>query len=393
MGFFRVVLVSLFVVVFFYLSHQLTRFADLSLGMVSIVNLGLISILGIVLAQPLYFWSDRRLEHRPWHDSFSRVAHLCMAYINFLISFVILRDVAAFALEYLAPAYSTEFAFGKEALGIMLTLPLFLILLGTLVVRVGPRVTHVALGFKNLPKGLENLRILHITDLHISSSLPVHFVEKLVQRVNKLKPDLVVYTGDILDSQAIRHLAEFDSLKKMESRLGHYYVPGNHEYYWDVDQGLAAFRSVDFNVLINETANLTINNSLLQISGIPDPAARMFRKEEPDFEKVAAQLKPEGFKLLLSHQPSLAKQACKKGFDLQLSGHTHGGQFFPWNLLIGFFERYSKGLYRIQGMQLYVNQGTGYWGPSLRLGTYCELTVITLTSNVSILRRGRSAKR
>ncbi len=378
MGIFKTVVVSLFIVVFFYVSHQLTRFADLSFGMVMLVNVFLILIFGIVLAQPLYFWSNNRLEHKPWHDSFFRTAHLLMAYINFLISLVIIRDLAAFLMEYLTPNYNADVFYGKEALVIMLVAPLLLIFLGTLVVRVGPQVKNMPLRFKNLPTGLEDLRILHITDLHISSSLPVSFVAKLVDRVNKLKPDLIVYTGDILDSQAIRHLPEFALLKKMESRLGQFYVPGNHEYYWDVDQGLAAFRSVGFKVLINETAHLNIQNSLLQIAGIPDPAARMFKKEEPDFDKVGLDLKPDGFKVLLSHQPSLAQTACTKGFDLQLSGHTHGGQFFPWNLLIGFFQKYPKGLYRIQDMQLYVNQGTGYWGPSLRLGTYCELTVITL---------------
>lgn len=387
MGSFRVILVSLFIVVFFYVSHQLTRFADLSLAMVFFVNIFLLLMLAIILAQPLYFWADRRLEHKSWHDSFFKVAHLSMAYINFLVSFVILRDIAAFAGTYLTPSVDVNKGYGPEALGIILVLPLFLILLGTLVVKVGPQVKNIVLPFKNLPAGLAGLRILHITDLHISSSLPVSFVEKLVDRVNKLKPDVVVFTGDILDSQAIRHVHEFDLLKKIQSNFGSYYVPGNHEYYWEIAQGLAVFRAIGMKVLINETANLVINNSLLQISGVPDPAARMFKQEEPDFDKVAKSLNPEGFKILLSHQPSLANKAWDKGFSLQLSGHTHGGQFFPWNLLIGFFQKYPKGLYRIKDMQLYVNQGTGYWGPSLRLGTYCELTVITLASSTATASR------
>lgn len=378
MGIFRVVLVTIFVVVFFYMGHQLTRFADLSLALTLSVNLLLFVMLAIVLAQPLYFWSQHRLEHQPWHDSYFAMSHFIMAYINFLVSFVIIRDLAAFIMEYATPNFDTQILYGQESLAVMLLLPLAFMVLGTLVVRVGPRLKKVTLKFKNLPEGLDGLRMLHITDLHISPSLPVKFVERLVKQVNKLDHDLVMYTGDILDSQAIRHLPEFELLKKLEPRLGHYYVPGNHEYYWEVDQGLAAFRMVNFHVLVNQTADLKIKNSLLQISGVPDPAARMFKKEEPDFKKLDATLKPEGFKILLSHQPSLAKVSCDHGYDLQLSGHTHGGQFFPWNLLIGFFERYSKGLYRINGLQLYVNQGTGYWGPSLRLGTYCELTLITL---------------
>lgn len=378
MGFFRVTLFSLFIVIFFYVGHQLTRFADLPWSLVFFVNAFLFFMLAIILAQPLYFWSERRLEHRTWHDSFFSAAHFCMAYINFLVSFVILRDLTTFTLDFLAPSVKTDWAYGKEALGFMLVLPLFLMLLGTLVVRVGPQVKNLSLSFKDLPPDLEGLRILHITDLHISPSLPINFVKKLAKKVTALKPDLIVYTGDILDSQAIRHIPELDMLKKLPSKYGQYYIPGNHEYYWNIDQSLAAFRALGFHVLINQTSDLSIGNSLLQISGTPDPAARMFKKEEPDFNKIAQSLQPQSFKLFLSHQPSLAPRAAEKSFALQLSGHTHGGQFFPWNLLIGFFEKYPKGLYQVQGMQLYVNQGTGYWGPSLRLGTYCELTAITL---------------
>lgn len=378
MGIFRVVLVSLFVVLFFYMSHQLTRFADLPLGAVLFVNTFLFCLMAILIAMPLYMWSDARLQHKPWHDAFFRTSHFAMAYLNFLVSLVILRDLASFIFEYFVPAYGIDFIYEKEALGAMLVLPLFLILIGTLVVRVGPKVKNITLYFSDLPAELENLRLAHVTDLHISSSLPVKFVEKLATRINQLKPDLVLYTGDILDSQAIRHLPELDQLKNISTRLGQFYVPGNHEYYWEVEQCLAAFKAIGFEVLINQTANLNLNSTVLQISGVPDPAARMFKKEEPNFDKIADSLQKESFKILLSHQPSLGKKSWEKGFQLQLSGHTHGGQFFPWNLLIGLFERYSKGLYRLNGMQLYVNQGTGYWGPSLRLGTYCELAVITL---------------
>ena len=379
MAAFRIILVGLFTVVFFYLAHQLTRFASLPLGVTLFVNFFLIFVIGLILALPLYFWSERRLEHKPWHDSFFSASHFAMGYISFLITFVILRDVFSFVMEYTSPTFNTESLYNKEALGFMLLAPIIFILLGTLVVRIGPQVKRVELSFKNLPAELENLKLLHITDLHISPGLPKHFVETLAKKANELNPDIVAYTGDILDSLAIRHLKEFESLKKIKSRLGSYYVPGNHEYYWDFDQGMAAFRTLNFNILINQTADIKIDNKMvLQISGIPDPAARMVRKEEPDFEKVAQNLKPDAFKILLAHQPSLADQACEKEFDLQLSGHTHGGQFFPWSLMIGLFQKYPKGIYRIKNLQLYVNQGTGYWGPSLRLGTYCELTLITL---------------
>ena len=378
MSLFRAVLIIFFGSIFFYVTHQLTRFADLSLG----INLGVIAFLififGLVLSMPFYFWSERRLKHEPWHDSFFSAAHFGMAYINFLVTFVILRDVFAFIAEYTSKDFDVDVLYNSNSLGIMLVLPLIFILLGTITVRVGPKLKPVTLFFPNLPADLEELRILHITDLHISSSLPLSFVERLVKVANTSKADLVVYTGDILDSQAIRHLSEFELLKQIKAPLGVYYVPGNHEYYWQVDQALAAFRAVGAEVLINDTSLVRKGAAHLQVAGIPDPAALSFQLEGPDFKKLQTQARSDSFRLLLSHQPSFADAACEQGFDLQLSGHTHGGQFFPWNFLIGFFQKYAKGLYRIKNMQLYVNQGTGYWGPSLRLGTYCELTEIVL---------------
>jgi predicted MPP superfamily phosphohydrolase len=208
--------------------------------------------------------------------------------------------------------------------------------------------------------------------------LPLQFVEKLVQLTHEVKADLVVYTGDILDGSAVRHLNELELLRSVPAPLGNFYVTGNHEYYWQGDQALAAFRSIKFNVLMNEVVNIKRGNDLLQIAGTPDPAAKGFGLEGPNFEKVKHDFEANSFKILLAHQPFQAPQANAIGVDLQLSGHTHGGQFFPWNFLIGFFQKYPKGLYTVGNLSLYVNQGTGYWGPSLRMGTYCEVTEITL---------------
>lgn len=378
MSLFRAVIIILFGGIFFYVAHQLTRFTDLSFGATAAVIIFLIFIFGLVLSMPLYFWSERRLKHEPWHDSFFSAAHFGMAYINFLVTFVILRDIFAFIARYAGDSFYVDSLYGTNALGLMLVLPFICILLGTITVRVGPRVKSVKVFFPQLPDDLEGFTILHITDLHISSSLPVAFVKKLTDAVQKIKSDMVVYTGDILDSQAVRHLDEFALLQKVSAPFGVYYVPGNHEYYWQVDQALAAMRSTGATVLINETALVNKGSAHLQVAGIPDPAALQFGLEGPDFKKLLGQSRSDAFRLILSHQPSLADVATTAGFHLQLSGHTHGGQFFPWNFLIGFFQKYSKGLYRIKNMQLYVNQGTGYWGPSLRLGTYCELTEIVL---------------
>nr|WP_295900071.1 metallophosphoesterase [uncultured Bdellovibrio sp.] len=380
MGLFRTIASSLILVIFVYVSHQLTRFTDFTwVGTTSLVAF-LALLFSMVIGTFLFFWKEKNLDHKPWRDRLLNGSLTVMAYINFLVSFVILRDLFAFADNLIMPT-PFDHLYSSQATVALLGLPVLFIVLGNAVVQIGPRRKKVPVFFKNLPQELEGLCIVHISDLHISPSLPSSFVKKLVSKVLEIKPDLIVFTGDILDSFVEKHTEEFKTLKNLKAKHGIYYVPGNHEYYWDAHKGLQAFRELGFEVLVNETANVPVGSALLQVAGVPDPAAGHFKHEGPDFARLQSQQREGSFKLLLSHQPSLAAHAQIAGYDLQLSGHTHGGQFFPWNWLIIFFEKYSKGLYRLGNMQLYVNQGTGYWGPQLRLGTYCELTEIVLRKN------------
>jgi predicted MPP superfamily phosphohydrolase len=370
MGKFRAIVFILFTSLFFYVTHQLTAYADLSpVGNAAILAI-LSFIFGLVMVMLLYFLPASQVNHKAWHDRFFHFAHMALAYMNFLLVLVFIRDLAAL-VEF--PRYNAAEAW------LLLIVPALMVITGTLVVKAGPRLKPVTLKFANLPKALEGLRILHITDLHISRNLPSSFIHKLVNVAKKNPADLVVYTGDILDDIPALYTKDTDLLKTIPSKYGNFFVPGNHEYYWQGEETLEVFKKLGFHVLINRSETVQIQDAQLQVCGIPDPAAKMNRLETPDFEKLAKELKPAAFKLLLAHQPNAADQAAPHGFDLQLSGHTHGGQFFPWNFLIGFFQKYGKGTYRIQNMQLYVNQGTGYWGPSLRLGTYCEVAEITLT--------------
>lgn len=386
MGAFRVVASSFILVMFMYVCHQLVRFTDMDWWSKLALVLGLAFLFALVIGTFLFFWKEKKLDHHWWRDLLLDTSLTIMAYINFLVTFVIMRDIYAF-VEYLllsipgAPDVMhipVPNLYSTQATGILMLIPAALLLMGNIVVRFGPRLVKVPVRYKKLPQDLEGLRIMHVTDLHISQSLPAKFVKNLVKQIMKVKPDLVVFTGDILDSFAEKHSEELDYLKDLKAKYGVFLVAGNHEYYWDGQNALQAFRNVGFHVLVNQVADIHIGGSTLQVAGIPDPAAIHFQQEGPNFPLVQAQLKEGSFKVMLSHQPSLVKQIKELGIDLQLSGHTHGGQFFPWNWLIIFFERYSKGLYYLGNMRLYVNQGTGYWGPRLRLGTYCELAEIVL---------------
>jgi hypothetical protein len=379
---FRAIALTIVAALFFYLTHQVLQGAEFSgVGVAAVV--GFIGVLfGLVLALPLYFWMASRRDHKPWYDRFYFVTYLALAYINFLIFFVVLRDLIAAAGWAFDRNFVGSSLYNSSASLWLLGLPFIAIALGTLVVRAGVKHKKVVLDFPELPAKLDGFRILHISDLHIGDSLPRNFVESLIKKANKLSIDIVVFTGDILDGAIQRHHAEVHLLKSLRHRYGVFYVPGNHEYYWQAEHSVDAFRKLGFEVLINESRVLKLGDAILQISGVPDPEARNFGFETPDFEKLKSALLPEAFHVLLSHQPRLADQAAPYGYDLQLSGHTHGGQFFPWNFLVGLIQKYAKGLYHIGDLQLYVNQGAGYWGPSVRLGTYCELAEIVLTRSV-----------
>ena len=193
MAVFRALILGLFFTVFVYIAHQLVRFAELP-ALLSLATVGfLFCIFAIIIAMPLFFWSSRTMEqHKPWHDAFLSAAHFSMAYVSFLLAFVLLRDIGSFILSYTAPSFNIDALYGKTMLGLMLVIPFFLIILGTLIVRLGPKVVKVTIPFKNLPDGLNGLRILHVTDLHIAPGLPISFVEKLTAKIQEINSDLVV---------------------------------------------------------------------------------------------------------------------------------------------------------------------------------------------------------
>ena len=160
----------------------------------------------------------------------------------------------------------------------------------------------------------------------------------------------------------------------MKSTYGAYFVTGNHEYYWNADEWTGSLKEVGINPLINESAIITHRSRSILIAGVPDPVSKI----APNLKELCSPDEENDFKLLLSHRPDVAKEAANFGFHLQLSGHTHGGQFFPWTFILRFMHRFYKGLYKVQGMWMYVNCGSAAWGPPLRLGTNSEITLIQI---------------
>lgn len=239
-------------------------------------------------------------------------------------------------------------------------------------------VRSVDLPIKNLPTPLEGLRIAQISDIHIGAFITRPFVQEIVDKVNALKPDMIVLTGDIADALPENRLNDTAQLNELSAPMGKYYVTGNHEYYWDPTGWIEQAAKNGIQPLINSHKILQKDGATLVIAGVPDPTALgLPATEAPNVAKAIAGAPEPSVKILLSHQPKLFKQAIRAGFDVQLSGHTHAGQYFPFTLLIGFFHAYTNGLYDVDGLKLFVNTGTGFWGPPLRTGCG-EITLLTL---------------
>ena len=216
-------------------------------------------------------------------------------------------------------------------------------------------------------------RIVQWSDVHIGPTIRRRFVESLVERTNALNADAVVITGDLVDGYVDDLRDAIAPLRELQARDGVFVVTGNHEYYWRASDWIKEFARLGLTFLKNE--HCVVRDGLV-IAGVTDPAGRYTHK--PDATAALDGAPADAFRILLAHRPQAAQAASKLGVHLQLSGHTHGGQFFPFNLLIRWFQPVVAGLHRVGDMLLYVSRGTGYWGPPSRLGVGGEITVIDL---------------
>jgi predicted MPP superfamily phosphohydrolase len=362
----------LFFVIYVYVCHQLVRFGQFSLTeTVSIVIFVFIPF-ATFISLPLFFWGrGHSADTKRWEIAFQSFAHFCLSYLSYLIVLILLRDLLAFIDLFFNLQW---FSYSREETYALLALPFLLKAMGWMMIFVGPFVVRRKFIFKDLPDSAVGTKIVQISDLHIGPSVGERYVKKVVSKANDLYPDYVVLTGDIFDANAKRFQNEIKELGKLKAKKEIFYITGNHEYYWGVDQFFKKAQELGFTILDNKKAK----SGELIFSGINDPSAKWFDKEAPDLEKALRGTSSDDFVILLAHQPMIADEVSKTHVRLQLSGHTHAGQFLPWSLVIGLFQKYARGSYMVGKLRLYVNVGTGFWGPADRLGTYSEITEIIL---------------
>ena len=229
-----------------------------------------------------------------------------------------------------------------------------------------------------LPSDLQGFRIAQLSDLHVGPTLKRDFVERVVDTTNGLKPDLIALTGDVADGFPPALRDDVAPLAGLEAPHGKYFVTGNHEYYWDAAGWVRELEGLGFNALVNGHQVIRQGAGRIVLAGVTDLSSGGLPGHTSDPAAAVAGAPASDVRVLLAHQPKSAFAARAAGYDLQLSGHTHGGQYFPFNLLVRLFQPFVAGLHRLEAMWLYVSRGTGYWGPPLRLCAPAEITLIQL---------------
>jgi predicted MPP superfamily phosphohydrolase len=321
----------------------------------------------------------RSAARTPWSDLLSTAALFTAGLFSSLLVLTILRD-AVLLVAWLVLSRSHLQWLESATAVLVAALTVFVTLVGYANARRRARVKRVEIVLPNLPPGLHGFTIAQISDIHVGKTIKRDYVDAIVDAVNALNADLIAVTGDLVDG-SVRDLAPHTApLSRLAARYGTFFVTGNHEYYSGEAAWTAELRRLGLHVLKNEHIVLRHHGIPLLVAGVTDYGAHHFDAAQRSNPAVALAGAPAsvGAKILLAHQPRSAASAAEAGFDLQLSGHTHGGQFWPWTLFVRFQQPFTAGLHRLKNLTIYISRGTGYWGPPNRFGVPSEITLLRL---------------
>jgi predicted MPP superfamily phosphohydrolase len=240
-------------------------------------------------------------------------------------------------------------------------------------------VVDVEIRLAKLPRALDGFTIVQLTDLHVGMTIDRPFVQRVVDRTNGLKPDLIALTGDLMDGLVPDLREDIAPLGQLRARHGVYAVTGNHEYYSGADAWIAELTRLGARYLRNTRVSIGDGDASFDLAGVDDHGAARWAGHGEDLAKALAGRDPTRALVLLAHQPRQVRRAAPHGVDLQLSGHTHGGQVWPWHYIVKIQQGgLLAGRYIYDRTQLYVSRGCGYWGPPVRVLAPLEITRIIL---------------
>lgn len=383
-----------------YLWHRLVRPARANLSRAqSRAIVVLFVLLGV--GGPLSMMM-RRLPTSPWVSGSRYVGYVILGLVALVFSFTLLRDLvwgvlalaqrlsAAWrrrrAVEGAAGGLSLlpvdperrRFLFNATSAGVLATASAGTGV-GYWMARRRPPVKHIDVPVEGLHPDLDGLRIAQLSDVHVGPTVTAEDLSAMVDAINAEAPDVVAITGDLVDGFPDQMGEDISALSRLQTKLGAYYCTGNHEYYWDGPGWCEVVASNGVRVLNNEHVVIERGGAKLLIGGVTDiRAGNRAPGHETNPHGAMAGAPEVDYRIALAHQPTSVYEVSKAGFDLQLSGHTHGGQFFPFMLFVGLVHPFVAGLHAFEAMQIYVSTGAGYWGPPMRLGVSSEIPVLTL---------------
>jgi uncharacterized protein len=363
-----------------YLGYRLVK----PLGLALFWSKVLWGMLYLPLLIPLILIMRRNLFTGPFSQIFEAIVLTSLAFYSFLLGLSLFRDTAAVLLLALSKIlkkpdlsfFSTRQVLKSSCLTVI-GASVLMICLGLYNALSTPEIIEVEVPVAGLHPDLDGFRIAQLTDLHADELKSKKYFEAITRAVIGMNPDITVITGDLADGSVETSAPRIESLINLPKET--YFITGNHDYYAGYEEWIKHTASLGFKILLDDFTVIEKGSARILLAGVTDSAAREMFPDRPRGVEVAVQGAPAAdFRILLAHQPKEIFDAEKFGFDLQISGHTHGGQFFPWNHLIGFFHPYVKGLNKHESMWIYVSQGTGFWGPPIRLGTRTEITLLIL---------------
>jgi uncharacterized protein len=325
----------------------------------------------------------RRLIRAGVGDTVAAVGLFFLGLFSSLLVATFLRDIvlllAALSQAFAPQALSLPELSRWSARAVVIAAVL-VTLLGLWNARRIARVVTVEIPLAGLPQPLRGFTIVQISDVHVGPTIRQRYVEGIVEAVNQLQPDLIAITGDLVDGSVAELRSHVAPLAHLTARHGSFFVTGNHEYYSGAEPWMAELSRLGIRVLHNEHVVIEESGAKLVLAGVPDYSGGHFDEAHRSDPAAAIAGAPADaqIRILLAHQPRTAPAAQRAGFHLQLSGHTHGGQFLPWNFFVRLQQPFTAGLHRLGQLWIYVSRGTGYWGPPKRFGAPSEITRLRL---------------
>jgi predicted MPP superfamily phosphohydrolase len=325
----------------------------------------------------------RRIKRQPLSDRLAWAGLLAIGSLSSLLVLTLIRDLVLL-VGYAVSGWLLEGDLlqrfqGSSAVAVPLLAGLFTFV-GLTNARRRAEVRSVNVPIADLPAPLHGFTIAQISDIHIGPTIKREYVAAIVDAVNRLDADMIAVTGDLVDGSVKQLSVHTQPLSGLSARHGAFFVTGNHEYYSGVSGWVAELRRLGLRVLMNEHVVLRHKGGVVVVAGVTDYSAHHYdpAQQSDPAAAIAGAPTDAAVKLLLAHQPRSAFAAEPAGFDLQLSGHTHGGQFWPWTFFVRLQQPFTAGLRRLGGLWVYTSRGTGYWGPPQRLGAPSEITHLRL---------------